>query len=46
MWGYILSIFVIVVLGGLYWLIQPYLVWRKSSKGTNHTGEKLSIIDT
>jgi hypothetical protein len=46
MWQYIIGIIVVLFCIGVYWIIQPYLVWRKSSKTTNHTGEKLTIIDT
>ena len=30
MWGYVLILLVIVGLGGLYWVMEPYWTWRKN----------------
>lgn len=46
MWQIIICILTIFVFLGLYWLFQPYFVWRKSSSATKHAGEKLKIKNT
>lgn len=46
MWQYIVGVLAALVLGGLYWLMKPYFVWKRSAKNANHTGEKLVIWNT
>lgn len=46
MWQIIIAGLLALIVGGLFWVIQPYLVWRKSSGFQKHAGNKLTIINT
>ena len=46
MWQYIGVILALIVVGGLYWIVKPYFVWKKSSSANQGDSSKIVVINT
>lgn len=45
MWIYILVVLALAILIGLYWVIQPYLAWKKTSSHRNQETITINYLD-